>query len=35
LPAGNAQGLFRGTALLLVITEALGVALAGITLRRS
>ena len=35
LPAGDAQRLFRGTALLLVITEALGVALAGITLRRT
>jgi hypothetical protein len=35
LPVGNARGLFRITALLLVITEALGVALAGITLRRT
>src|ERR1043165_1445700 len=35
LPGGDARGLFRITALLLVITEALGVALAGITLRRT
>lgn len=35
LPVGDARGLFRITALLLVITEALGVALAGITLRRT
>ena len=35
LPAGDARGLFRTTAMLLLITEALGVALAGIALRRS
>jgi hypothetical protein len=34
LPAGDARALFRMTALLLVITEALGVAVAGIALRR-
>jgi len=35
LPLGDARGLFRITALLLLITEALGVAVAGIALRRS
>ena len=35
LPAGDARGLFRVTAMLLLIMEALGVALAGIALRRS
>jgi hypothetical protein len=34
LPPGDAQGLFRFTALLLVITEALGVVVAGMALRR-
>lgn len=33
LPAGDARGLFRMTALLLLITEALGVLVAGIALR--
>ena len=33
LPAGDARGLFRITALLLLITEALGVALAGMSLK--
>jgi hypothetical protein len=33
LPAGDARGLFRVTALLLLITEAVGVALAGLPLR--
>ena len=33
LPAGDARGLFRATALLLLITEALGVAVAGLALR--
>src|SRR6185295_2461073 len=33
LPAGDARGLFRITALLLLLTEALGVAVAGIGLR--
>jgi len=35
LPPGDARGLFRITALLLLITEALGVAVAGIALRTS
>ncbi|HEX3252477.1 MAG TPA: hypothetical protein VHS05_23770 [Pyrinomonadaceae bacterium] len=34
LPAGAARGLFRITALLLLLTEALGVAVAGTGLRR-
>ena len=34
LPAGDARGLFRLTALLLVITEALGATVAGISLFR-
>lgn len=33
LPVGGARGLFRTTALLLLVTEALGVVVAGITLR--
>jgi hypothetical protein len=33
LPAGDARGLFRITALLLLLTEALAVAVAGIGLR--
>jgi len=33
LPPGDARGLFQITALLLLITEALGVAVAGFTLR--
>lgn len=35
LPAGEAQGLFRSTALLLVITEVFGVAVAAIALTAS
>jgi hypothetical protein len=34
LPAGDARGLFRITALLLLLTEALAVAVAGIALGR-
>ena len=33
LPAGDARGMFRVTALLLLITEALGVAVAGLSLK--
>lgn len=33
LPAGDARSLFRVTALLLSITEALGVAVAGLSLK--
>lgn len=33
LPVGAARGLFRLTALLLLITEALGLALAGLSLK--
>ena len=33
LPSGDAQGLFRITALLLLVTEAFGVAVAAIALR--
>lgn len=35
LPAGTAQGIFRITALLLLITEALGVVVAGMALHQS
>lgn len=35
LPAGEAQGMFRVTAVLLLITEALGVIVAALALRRS
>jgi len=35
LPAGDARGLFRITALLLLITEVFGVCVAAIALRRS
>ena len=35
LPLGDARGLFRTTALLLVITEVFGVAVAAIALRKS
>lgn len=35
LPAGDARGLFRVTAVLLLVTEALGVVVAGMALRRS
>ena len=35
LPPGAAQGVFRTTALLLLVTEALGVAVAAISLRTS
>lgn len=35
LPAGDARGLFRMTALLLLITEVFGVSVAAIVLRRS
>ena len=34
LPAGDARGLFRVTALLLLITEAFGVLIGAIALRR-
>lgn len=34
LPPGDARGLFRGTALLLLITEAAGVVLAAMALRK-
>jgi len=34
LPLGDARGLFRVTALLLLLTEALGVAVAGMALAR-
>ena len=34
LPPGDARGMFRITALLLLITEAAGVALAAIALRK-
>ena len=34
LPAGEAQGLFRVTAVLLLITEAFGVVVAALALRR-
>src|ERR1044072_5729205 len=34
LPPGDARGLFRITALLLVVTEALGVVVAAFALRR-
>jgi hypothetical protein len=34
LPAGDARGLFRTTALLLLLTEALGVVLAGMAMSR-
>jgi hypothetical protein len=34
LPPGDARGLFRTTALLLVITEAFGVIVGAIGLRR-
>jgi hypothetical protein len=34
LPAGDARGMFRMTALLLLITEALGVILAAIAVRQ-
>jgi hypothetical protein len=34
LPAGDARGVFRVTAVLLLITEALGVIVAAIVLRR-
>ena len=34
LPAGDARGLFRTTAVLLLITEALGVVVAAVTLSR-
>ena len=34
LPAGDAHGLFRVTALLLLVTEALGVVVAGFALSR-
>ena len=35
LPPGEARGMFRVTALLLLITEAFGVVLAALALRRS
>lgn len=35
LPAGDARGMFRITALLLLITEALGVVVAAMALRQS
>lgn len=35
LPPGDARGLFRTTALLLLVTEAFGVIVAGIALRRT
>jgi len=35
LPVGEARGLFRTTALLLLITETFGLGVAGISLRRS
>ena len=35
LPPGDARGMFRITALLLLATEALGVVVAGIALRAS
>jgi len=35
LPAGGAQGLFRTTALLLLLSETFGVAVAAIALRTS
>jgi len=35
LPHGAAQGMFRVTAVLLLITEALGVVAAGLVLRRT
>ena len=35
LPPGEARGLFRGTAMLLLITEALGLLVAAIALQRS
>jgi len=35
LPPGDARGMFRITALLLLATEALGVIVAGIALRRT
>jgi hypothetical protein len=35
LPPGDARGLFRVTALLLLVTEAFGIVVAGITLRAS
>jgi hypothetical protein len=34
LPPGDARGTFRVTALLLVVTEALGVVVAAVILRR-
>ena len=34
LPPGDARGMFRITALLLLVTEALGVIVAGLALRR-
>ena len=34
LPLGDARGLFRVTAVLLLVTEALGVAVAGMVLAR-
>jgi hypothetical protein len=34
LPAGDARGLFRVTALLLLVTETLGVVVAAILVRR-
>ena len=33
LPPGTAQGMFRLTAVLLIVTEALGVLVAGLALR--
>jgi hypothetical protein len=35
LPPGDARGLFRATALLLLVTEAFGVVVAAIALRAS
>jgi hypothetical protein len=35
LPAGDARGLFRTTALLLVLTEIFGVLVAAVALRKS
>jgi Kef-type K+ transport system membrane component KefB len=35
LPVGEAQGVFRLTAVLLLITEAIGVVVAALALRRS
>lgn len=35
LPPGDARGMFRLTALLLLVTEAFGVLVAGIGIRRS